>query len=143
MNKLANCPYCGEEPTIRTFDPHIGKSKGKIEVYCWKCKRPEWAEAVIDEAGKEAAISKAIDNWNENIARYTAKSKSERETLARCPCCGGHAAVRNEQKPMEDADGNFSEFTIWKVACLACGLSTAWSFDRESVCRRWNMREET
>lgn len=60
--------------------------------------------------------------------------------LKRCPCCGGKAAVRNEQKPMEDADGNFSEFTIWKVTCLACGLSTAWAFDRESGCRRWNMR---
>lgn len=62
--------------------------------------------------------------------------------LKRCPCCGGKAAVRNKQKPMEDADGNFSEFTIWKVACIACGLSTAWAFDREAVCRRWNMRAE-
>lgn len=63
--------------------------------------------------------------------------------LKRCPCCGGMAAVRQGQKPMEDADGNFSEFTIWKVACIACGLSTAWAFDRESVVRRWNMRAET
>lgn len=62
--------------------------------------------------------------------------------LKRCPCCGGMAAVRQEQKPMEDADGNFSEFTIWQVACLACGLRTAWAFDRESVAKRWNMRAE-
>lgn len=63
--------------------------------------------------------------------------------LKRCPCCGGKAAVRQEQKPMEDADGNYHDIWIWKVACLACGLSTAWAFDRESVCRRWNMRTET
>jgi hypothetical protein len=53
------------------------------------------------------------------------------------------AAVRQEQKPMEDADGNFVEFTIWQVACLACGMRTAWAFDRESVAKRWNMRAET
>ena len=63
--------------------------------------------------------------------------------LKRCPCCGGMADVRQEQKPMEDADGNFSEFTIWQVACLACGMRTAWAFDRESVAKRWNMRAET
>ena len=45
--------------------------------------------------------------------------------LKRCPCCGGMAAVRQEQKPMEDAEGNFGEFTIWQVACLACGMRTA------------------
>ena len=140
--KLKCCPYCEEEPTIEKFSLGIEKFKDFIEVYCWKCKRPGRVKVFVDEAGVEAAISKAIENWNENIARYTAKSKSE-QNLSRCPCCGGRAAVRNEQKPMEDADGNFSEHTIWKVACLACGLSTAWALDRESVARRWNMRAET
>lgn len=142
MNNLARCPYCREEPTIEKFCSGIEKFKGFIEVYCWKCKRPKRVKVFVDETGVDAAISKAIDNWNENIARYTAESKSKQK-LARCPCCGGMAAVRQEQKPMEDADGNFSEFTIWQVACLACGLRTAWAFDRESVARRWNMRAET
>lgn len=76
----------------------------------------------------------------ENTAEGDVTMTETKIKLKRCPCCGGIAAVRNEQKPMEDADGNFSEFTIWKVACLACGLSTAWALDRESVARRWNIR---
>ena len=139
MNNLARCPYCGEEPTIRTFDPHIGKSKGKIEVYCWKCKRPEWAEAVIDEAGKEAAISKAIDNWNENIARYTAKSKSERETLARCPSCGSRAMIQRKETYYEDADYNSIPVNKARVVCQACPMQTRW--DTEAiVVETWNRR---
>ena len=62
--------------------------------------------------------------------------------LKRCPCCGGMAAVRQEQKPLEDADGNYHDIWIWQVAYLACGMRTAWAFDRESVAKRWNMRAE-
>jgi Lar family restriction alleviation protein len=143
MKDPARCPYCGEEPTIEKFSLGIEKFKDFIEVYCWKHKRLGRVKVFVDETGVDAAISNAIDNWNENIARYTAKSKSKRENLARCPCCGGKADVRQEQKTMGDADGNFSEFTIWKVECLACGLSTYWAFDQESVAKRWNMRAET
>lgn len=139
MNKLAHCPYCGEEPTIRAFDPHIGKSKGIIEVYCWKCKRPEWAKAVIDETGKDAAISKAIDNWNENIARYTAKSKSERENLARCPCCGSRAMIQRKETYYEDADYNSIPVKKARVVCQACPMQTRW--DTEAiVVETWNRR---
>ena len=60
----------------------------------------------------------------------------------RCPCCGGHAAVQSKEHGEYDRDGNYEEHTIWRVSCLACGLRTAWAFDRDSVVRRWNVRAE-
>lgn len=139
MNNLARCPYCEEEPTIEKFSLGIEKFKDFIEVYCWKHQRLGRVKVFVDEAGVEAAISKAIDNWNEHIARYTAKSKSERENLARCPSCGSRAMIQRKETYYEDADYNSIPVKKARVVCQACPMQTRW--DTEAiVTETWNRR---
>lgn len=39
--------------------------------------------------------------------------------LRPCPCCGGHADIREEKRP----DPPFS-YAVWLVECRECGLRT-------------------
>lgn len=124
------------------YDPMALKNTIAVSAEIDGKKYGDFLELEDEETTVEYVVE-VIQVFLDGLQKVEREADEDMIETKRCPCCGGKAAVRNEQKPMEDADGNFSEFTIWKVACIACGLSTAWAFDRESVCRRWNMREET